>query len=200
MSRILGVDPGIAALGWCVIERAPSGWRHYADGVVKTTPADGDDLTRVTIIYRALRDVIESHAARVVVSEAWRHYAGAPTTAAYQLGLVVAAVRLVALACDAEHGEGMRAQDWRTALGLSRRADKAEAQERVRVVLGLPRAIAPQHASDAAAVALAWAHSQPRRGVQQPAQRPPVGSDGGEGVAPSRGPRSGRVARGRGRR
>lgn len=198
--RVLGVDPGLAALGWCVIERTPHGWRHYADGFVKTKPADGDDITRATIIYRAMRDVIVSHRPQVVISEAWRHYEGAPTTAAHQLGLVVGAVRFAAIVCDAEHVEGMRAQDWRTALGLSRSADKAEAQERVRVILGLARAITPQHASDSAAVALAWAHAQPRGGVQQPAQRPPAGADGGGCVMPSRSPRSGRVARGLGRR
>lgn len=47
-----------------------------------------------------------------------------------------------------------RAQGWRTALGLPRTATKAQCQERVRAVLGLARPIRPQHANDAAAVAV----------------------------------------------
>lgn len=166
-ARILGVDVGLAACGWAVLERAADRWTLYAHGCVKTTPADGDDITRAVMIHRALRDVIESHAPRVLVSEAWRYYEGAATTQAHALGMVVAAVHLAAVVCGVDHAEGARAQDWRRSLGLPVDATKAACQQRVAAALGLPGAITPQHASDAAAVALVYAS-----GSRMPAAAP----------------------------
>lgn len=187
-SRILGVDPGLAACGWAVIERAATRWTLYAHGVVKTAPADGDALTRATMIHRALRDVIESHRPACVVSEAWRFYEGAHTTQAHELGMVVAAVRFAAVASDLEHVEGARAQDWRSAFGLPRDATKAACQQRVAAALGLPGVITPQHASDAAAVALVYASGarMPAAATQEAVAGARAVSDGAKGV-PARG-------------
>lgn len=153
----MGVDPGLAACGWAIIERAADRWRLYAHGCVKTTPADGDDITRALMVHRALRDVIESHAPRVLVTEAWRYYPDSDTTQAHALGMVVAAAHLAAVVCGIEHVEGGRAQDWRRSLGLPTDARKATCQQRVAAALGRPAVIVPQHASDAAAVALVYA-------------------------------------------
>jgi len=186
-ARILGVDPGLAACGWAVLERAADRWRLYAHGCVRTTPADGDALTRATMVHRALRDVIDSHRPSRVVSEAWRFYEGAATTQAHELGLVVASVHLAAVVSDLEHVEGGRAQDWRHALGLPVDAPKAACQQRVAAALGLPGVISPQHASDAAAVALVYAS-----GARVPAAAPlealagaRAGADGAK-VVPTR--------------
>lgn len=198
-ARILGVDPGLAACGWAVIERAADRWRLYAHGCVKTSPADGDALTRATMVHRALRDVIDSHRPARVVSEAWRFYEGAHTTQAHELGMVVASVHLAAVVSDLEHVEAARAQDWRRSLGLPADASKAACQQRVAAALGLPGVITPQHASDAAAVALVYAS-----GARVPAAAPQgaiagvrAGSDGAKG-APARGrPQNGRRGAGR---
>jgi crossover junction endodeoxyribonuclease RuvC len=195
-ARILGVDVGLASCGWAVIERAADRWALYAHGCVKTTPADGDDITRAVMIHRALRDVIESHAPRVVVTEAWRYYPDSDTTQAHALGMVIAAVHLAAVVCGVDHAEGARAQDWRRALGLRAEATKAACQQRVAAALGRPAVIAPQHASDAAAVALVYGSA-----VRMPVAAPQTalagaraGSDGAKGV-----PARGRAQSGRGR-
>lgn len=198
-ARILGVDPGLAACGWAVIERAADRWRLYAHGCIKTSPADGDALTRATMIHRALRDVIDSHRPQCVVSEAWRFYEGAHTTQAHELGMVVASVHLAAVVSDLEHVEGGRAQDWRRSLGLPTDASKAECQRRVAAALGLPGVITPQHASDAAAVALVYASGAR---VAVPAPQGAVagaraGSDWAKGVPVGRRAQNGRGRAGR---
>jgi crossover junction endodeoxyribonuclease RuvC len=196
IARILGVDVGLAACGWSVLERAADRWTLYAHGCVKTTPADGDDITRAVMIHRALRDVIESHTPRVVVTEAWRFYRDCDTTQAHALGMVVAAVHLAAVVCGVDHAEGARAQDWRRSLGLPVDATKAACQQRVAAALGLPGMITPQHASDAAAVALVYAS-----GARMPVAAPLEAiagaravSDGAKAV-----PVRGRAQNGRGR-
>ncbi len=183
-ARILGVDVGLAACGWAVIERTADRWALYAHGCVKTTPADGDDITRAVMIHRAMRDVIESHAPRVVVTEAWRFYEGAATTQAHALGMVVAAVHLAAVVCGVDHAEGARAQDWRRSLGLPTDAGKAACQQRVAAALGRPAVIAPQHASDAAAVALVYgsAARMPVAAPQTALAGARAGMDGAKGV------------------
>jgi Holliday junction resolvasome RuvABC endonuclease subunit len=100
--------------------------------------------------------IVGAHPA-AVVTEAWCDVyegKGANATTAHVVGLVIGMVRAVCVGAGVRHVEGERAQGWRTALGLSRSASKAACQERVRAVLGLDKVIKPQHASDAAAVAI----------------------------------------------
>lgn len=182
--RIMGVDPGLAACGWAVIERTADRWALYAHGCVKTTPADGDDITRAIMVHRALRNVIESHTPRVLVTEAWRYYEGAATTQAHALGMVVASAHLAAVVCGIEHVEGGRAQDWRRSLGLPADAGKATCQQRVAAALGRPAVISPQHSSDAAAVALVYAAGarMPIAAPQEAISGSRAGSDGAKAV------------------
>lgn len=163
--RILGVDPGLADLGWAVVEVAGDVTRLVAHGAVSTKPADGTDLDRVVLIASAVQALIEDHAPHAVAVEPWvAVYAGkgANTTASHVLGCVLGAVRTVCAGARVRFIEGERAQGWRVALGLPRTAAKPACQERVRVVLGLSKVIRPQHASDAAAVAIVAA----RRGLR----------------------------------
>lgn len=154
---MLGLDPGLAALGWALVARVGAGVELRAHGVLTTEPADGSALTRVGLLSDGVAALLDAHRPALVVTEAWVDgYAGkgADTTAAHALGLVLGMIRTVCRRDGVEHREGERAQGWRTALGLPRTATKAACQERVRAVLGLARVIRPQHASDAAAVAV----------------------------------------------
>jgi crossover junction endodeoxyribonuclease RuvC len=151
---ILGVDPGLAALGWAVVERKGQRVSLVAHGCLTTAPADGSDLDRVGMLARDLGALIVGAHPAAVATEAWCHYGQSATTQAHALGLVLGMVRAVCVGAGVRHVEGERAQGWRTALGLSRSASKAACQERVRAVLGLDKVIKPQHASDAAAVAI----------------------------------------------
>lgn len=154
MTRVLGVDPGLASCGWAVLSVEGRALSLVAHGCVVTSPDDGDDITRAVSVASAVGDVARAHEVKRVVSEAWRHYEQSDATTAHTMGLVVGALAMAARACGVEFREGPRAQEWRVALGLPRTATKAQCQERVRAALGLAKVIKPQHASDAASLAM----------------------------------------------
>ena len=51
--RILGLDPGLSAMGWGVIEVSGSRLGHVAHGVIATKPAIGLGV-RLMALHRAL--------------------------------------------------------------------------------------------------------------------------------------------------
>ena len=53
----MGIDPGLAATGWGVIETGAAP-RHLASGVIRTSPAE-DHITRLDYIYRETAAVAE---------------------------------------------------------------------------------------------------------------------------------------------
>lgn len=156
---VLGLDPGIASLGWAVVRVDGRETRLRASGCIETSPRDGDDLARVDLIACEVGDLLLGWSLDLVATEAWVHYGQSDSTAAHTMGLVIGAIRTVCRSAGVRHVEGPRAQGWRTALGLKATATKPEAQERVRLLLGLAAPVRPQHASDAAAVAIVAARS-----------------------------------------
>lgn len=153
--RLIGIDPGLASLGWAVVEREGTRLTLVARGCIATAPSDGSDETRAADIAARVYRVLADHPVAPVVMERWVHHGQGEATTAYAVGLAVGAVRAVCALRSVPVRDGMRAQDWRGALGLARTATKAMAQERVRAILGLAEVIRPQHANDAAAVAIA---------------------------------------------
>ncbi len=65
--RILGVDPGLRATGFGVIERCGSGLRYVASGVIRVP--EGELPMRLAMIYAQLREVIERYEPGVAAVE-----------------------------------------------------------------------------------------------------------------------------------
>jgi crossover junction endodeoxyribonuclease RuvC len=59
--RLIGLDPGLAATGWGVIEASGSRLTHIAHGVVRTRPTDPIER-RLAQLHAGLREVIRAHA------------------------------------------------------------------------------------------------------------------------------------------
>jgi crossover junction endodeoxyribonuclease RuvC len=59
--RILGLDPGLAATGWGVIDASGSRLAHVAHGVVRTRAADPTER-RLAALHQGLGAVIQAHA------------------------------------------------------------------------------------------------------------------------------------------
>ena len=150
---VLGLDPGIAPTGWGIVRRDGTRTVHLAHGVLKTDP-DAADHARAVQLALGLATVLRDHRPDVVAIERWVHYGQSATVAAHTLGHVIGALFTACSVAGVPTVSTSRAQDWRTALGLSRSATKAQAQERVRAALGLRDVVRPQHASDALAVAI----------------------------------------------
>ncbi len=59
--RILGIDPGLIATGWGVLDGVGSNLSYVACGTIKPTPSGAMSL-RLECIYKQLSDIIETYA------------------------------------------------------------------------------------------------------------------------------------------
>ena len=95
--RILGLDPGLSAMGWGVIDVAGSRLTHVGHGVIATKPALGLGL-RLMALHRELAAVIAQHRpASIAVEQAF--VARDP-----QAALKIGHARAVALLAAAQAG------------------------------------------------------------------------------------------------
>lgn len=66
--RIIGIDPGLRALGWGVIDASDGRLRHLANGVCR--PAGSDLATRLLDLHAQLAEVLGRHAPEGAAIEA----------------------------------------------------------------------------------------------------------------------------------
>jgi len=97
MIRILGLDPGLARMGWGVIEVSGSRLIHVAHGVIATKPAIGLGA-RLLALHRELRLAIQTHAPTAIAVE--QAFVARDPQAALKIGQA----RAVALLAAAEAG------------------------------------------------------------------------------------------------
>lgn len=158
VTRILGIDPGLATLGFGVIDVDPhtqghrSGVRPLDFGVI-STPAQSPVGDRLCTIYTDLHHLIEQFQPDRVVIEKFFFYRMGNT-------ILVAQARGVVLLVLAQHHlpmvEFTPAQVKQALTGYGK-ADKAEVQEAVARELNLTILPRPDDAADALALALtAW--------------------------------------------
>jgi crossover junction endodeoxyribonuclease RuvC len=154
--RIIGVDPGLAASGWGMLEYSGQRARHLAHGCIETPPTQSR-CERLLAIYRGIRAVIEK----------WR-----PGEAAVEVlffarnvksAIPVAEARGVLCMALAEAGLSVREltpNAIKQGVSGVAGADKRQVQEMVRIILGLEAAPRPDHAADALAAAICAANSE----------------------------------------
>lgn len=152
--RILGVDPGLASLGWGLLEVDQGVSRWVAHGALTTEPGE-PEWDRARVMMRSVEKLARDHGASVVGVETWNYRTKQVTTASHQLGLVIGGVIGLVTARGIRVVPTGTAQEWRTSLGLPGKCHKRVVQAYVRERLKLAKIPQPQHASDALAVALA---------------------------------------------
>jgi len=148
--RIFGVDPGLASVGYGVIEARGSKLRHLAHGCISTS-ADEEMAARLITIYDELAALIRLWKPDSASMESlffWRNVtSGIPVAEAkgvIRLAFAKAEVPLV------EYSPTIIKQ----AVVGSSRAEKEQVQEMVRILLGLSAVPEPNHAADALAAAI----------------------------------------------
>lgn len=151
VARVLGIDPGLAATGWAVLDPAPAKPRVIACGTIRTCAADGAGA-RLAKIARGLRAAIAAHAPQVAAVEQ------ALVARSARSALALGEARGVALLAAAEAGLEvhqylpMHVKQAATGYG---HADKEQVE---RVIPHLVAALAvpadSSHAADAVAIAL----------------------------------------------
>ena len=153
--RIIGVDPGLAASGWGVLEYSGQRAKYLAHGCIET-PACQNHAERLLAIFNGIRAVIVE----------WR-----PGEAAIEMlffsrnvksAIPVAEARGALCVAFAEAGLAVREftpNAIKQGVSGVAVADKRQVQEMVRMILGLEDVPRPDHAADALAVAICAANS-----------------------------------------
>ncbi len=154
MQPILGIDPGLAHAGWCIIEHDGLRSRYIAHGVIKTS-SKTPEPDRLLCLYDGLAEVIETYKPGSAGIETL-YFAKNVSSA-----LPVAQARGALLLCLSQHhikiGEYTPLQIKQSVVGNGR-AEKHQVQAMVALLLKLREPPKPDHAADALAAALCFAH------------------------------------------
>ncbi len=157
--RILGIDPGLATVGWGVI--ATDGNRHkaLAYGAV-TTPAGLSTDARLERIFRETGAIIAEYRPDAMAVEELFFNTNITT------GIRVAEARGVLLLCGRQNGvaiyEDTPLQGKQSVVGYVR-ADKKQVITMVTMLLGLKEPPKPDDTADALAIAICHAHTGPSK-------------------------------------
>jgi crossover junction endodeoxyribonuclease RuvC len=151
VSVVLGVDPGLVATGFGVLERGGGAPSVVATGVI-TTKADVALETRIRIIYDGVHDVLLKHGPELLVLEDLYAEYKFPRTA-----LLMAHARGAVCLAAAQCGVAVMAlapAEVKRAVAFNGAAGKAQVQHAVGRLLTLAEPPHPSHVADA--LALAW--------------------------------------------
>ena len=152
--RILGIDPGIAIVGWGVLDYANFKFRPVAyDSVM--TKAGLPVEERLHIIYEELSAIMEKYKPEAMAVEELFWNTNQKT------GIVVAEARGVILLCARQHHipifEYTPLQVKQAVVGYGR-AEKKQVITMVTALLGLDKPPKPDDTADAIALAMTHAH------------------------------------------
>ena len=151
---ILGIDPGIATLGFGIIEKDERGNCRAVDyGVVKT-PKEESLPVRLAMLEKGVSDVIEKYQPDEIAMEELFFTKNITT------GIAVAHARGVAMLCCVKHCGRLfeyTPMQIKQALTGYGRADKQQIQQVVTSLLKLKTVPKPDDAADALAIALCHA-------------------------------------------
>ena len=152
--RILGIDPGLAIVGWAVLESGRGVLQPVAFGAI-TTPAHTDIEKRLLMIKNDLEAVIDKYAPDEMAIEELFFNTNITT------GIAVAEARGVIL-CTA-HAKGVKISEY-TPLQVKQavvgygKAEKKQVIAMVTSLLKLPKPPKPDDTADAVAIAICHAN------------------------------------------
>ncbi len=152
--RILGIDPGSGSTGYGLIET--DGSRHHAIvyGSISTQPRQPFHV-RLLKIHQDLTKILRHEKADIMAIEEVFHATNV------QSALRLGHARGVALLVAAQHKLGVAEYsplEIKSAVVGYGRAEKAQIQSMVQLLLNLQEIPSPDHAADALAVAICHAH------------------------------------------
>src|SRR5215208_185483 len=154
----IGFDPGTARLGYGVIESEPD--PQAIDYGVIVTNRDEPMAQRLLLIHTAVGHLIDLHRPSAVAVETL--FFAQNVTTAMTVGQARGTVLLAAAQRDVPVAEYAPSEVKQAVVGYGK-ADKAQIQEMVRLILGLETAPHPDDAADALAVAICHVQSAPFR-------------------------------------
>lgn len=153
--RIMGIDPGIAIVGYGVVDRKGNQLKAVDYGSIQT-PAHTSTATRLKQIYDASTELLERYRPHVVAIE--KLFFNRNVTTAFTVGQARGVVMLAAEEAKAAITE-YTPMEVKMAVAGYGGAQKRQIQEMVRVLLNLPEIPRPDDVADALGVAICEAHS-----------------------------------------
>lgn len=152
--RYLGIDPGLRAMGWGVIEVTGTRLRHIANGTI-TSSAKRSLAERLVELEAGLVAVIEAHAPDSAAVE--NAFVARDAAAALKLGQARAIALLVPSRAGLVVAEYAPNHVKKAVVGAGH-AGKGQIQMMVEMLLPGCRAMS-EHAADALAIAICHAHA-----------------------------------------
>ena len=157
--RILGIDPGLAIVGWGVVEHNGGRIRPVAYGAIRT-PAHTDIGVRLQMIYADMKTITTKYRPEEMAIEELFFTKNITT------GISVAEARGVILLSAAQHAlpffEYTPMQVKQAVVGYGN-AEKRQVIAMVTSLLNLPESPKPDDTADAVAIALCHAQSRSSR-------------------------------------
>lgn len=147
---ILGIDPGFGRVGWAIVRQDGNRLSAVDYGVIET-PAGTLFAKRLQLIFTKITDLVRTY--RPNISGVERLFFSRNTTTAMQVS-EARGVILLALAQAKIPVHECTPQAVKQALSSYGRADKAQVQRMVKVLLHLPTIPKPDDAADALAIAV----------------------------------------------
>jgi crossover junction endodeoxyribonuclease RuvC len=155
--KVVGIDPGTAACGYGIVQESGGRLREVGHGCW-STPARQDTVIRLKTIHDAVAALIAEHAPDAVALE--ESYVGADARIALSVGQARGVVLVAAANAGVACREYPPASVKQAICGYGR-AEKAQMQRMVKMILSLPELPTPHHAADALAVAICHALAPP---------------------------------------
>src|SRR5262249_11011813 len=149
--RVMGVDPGLTATGFGVLETGPRGVTVVDVGVVSTAPGESLEA-RLDAIYRGVYRIIEEQRPGLLIVEDLYTEYRFPRTAVlmgHARGIIYLAARQLGVTLLA-----LTPSEVKRAVTGNGAAGKAQVQRAVQTVLGLATAPHPSHIADALGLAV----------------------------------------------
>ena len=152
---ILGIDPGIAIVGWGVIEYEASKFKVLGYGSI-TTPAGMKTPERLAIIDGELKKIIEKYKPQQMAIEElfWNTNQKTGISVAEARGVLLCRAQVEGLAIS----EYTPLQVKQSVVGYGR-AEKKQVITMVTMILNLPAPPKPDDTADALAIAVCHAHT-----------------------------------------
>ncbi len=153
---VLGIDPGLARMGYGVIEKTGNKAIHVTHGCITTSREDASAGSRLNFLYEGLKDLFIEHHPECAAIE--KLFFSKNITSA----MGVAEVRGIILLICAQ--EGVPVTEYtpnqvKQAITGSGRADKKQVQEMIRRLLHLEEIPRPDDAADGLSIALCHIHT-----------------------------------------
>jgi crossover junction endodeoxyribonuclease RuvC len=152
--RILGIDPGLATIGYALVDKETNHFDVLEYGIIKTS-ADKDNIERLKIIHHNIEELIkEFRPAEMAVEEL---FFNKNVKTAIAVGQARGVILLAGAQAGLKVAEYTPLQIKQAVVGYGR-ADKRQVQQMVKSLLNLAELPRPDDAADALAVSICHGH------------------------------------------